>query len=361
MKRRYLQSALFLLAGTAAHGASEPRNTAQDVPADCRPARAIPLQIRFADEAPRAALLRAQGTGLALEDSRSGVRLWSAGPDAGGSQQFSDMRSAFGESLTAVHLDADGVHDRLYAGDRAGRLWRFELQADARPERWLRGGIWADLGLPGGGRGFLAAPDVTLLQVPGLHPWLNVALGSATTGPVPVENRFYFLRDVLAAELPAQPVTEADLLRLSPPGGIMDARRHETPVHGYYLALGNVQVFAPALTLAGRLHFTVVETAQPLAVQCPDNTVPIHPGAVSVTVLRAEDGATADTNGDGQIDSRDLRSSLPRALPADARIDLMPSAEGTAELLCEVGGEALPGCALDTAPHPAGWRREDAD
>lgn len=348
-----LAASLLLPAATPALGAAP----------DCRPARAIELMVRFAGQPPQRALLRSSGTGLALEDSHGGAQLWSAGPDAGAFQRFGEMTAGFGESLFAIHLDTDGLHDRLYAGDRAGRLWRFELAAGARPEHWLRGGIWADLGLAEGGRGFIAAPDVALVNLPGTGTRLNVALGSATTGEFPVENRFYFLRDTLAAQLPPQLLTEADLLPLSPLRAPPDISRAGTDeVRGYYLPLGHAQVFAPALTLAGRTHFTVVETAQPLAVHCADGAVPTRPVALSVTILRTADGAATGSNGEEQHDPRDLRRSLPRALPADTRVDVAPSVAGDNEQRrCEAGGEPLPGCMLDTAPRPAGWRREDVD
>lgn len=325
----------------------------------CRPAAGLPLVVRFADGVAQQAVLRAVGeSGLQLEDARSGRMLWSAGADGGATQRFTEMTTAFGESLRAVHLDEDGIHDRLYAGDRAGRLWRLELRAGASPSRWMQGGVWADLGVAGGGRGFVAAPDVTRMQAPGQGAWLNIAVGSASTGTGTVVNRFYFLRDAPQPELPPL-LTEADLQPLASPQGITDAAQSQPA--GFYIDLGTAQVMAPALTLDGRTHFNVLETARPLVAECPVGMVPTGLAAMSVSVLRTEDGAaTDDANGDGQVDMRDLRRSLPRALPADSRIDIGPP-DARGMRACELGGELLAGCALDTAPHLAGWRREDAE
>lgn len=333
--------------------------------AACRPVRTLTLQLRLAGDAPRPARLRGTGTDLVLEDVRDGAVLWSAGSGSGTTQRVPGMTAPFGESFAALDLDGDGLHDRLYAADQAGRLWRFTLRPGAQPDALASGGIWADLGESGGGRGFIAPPDITQLQPPGLEPWLNIALGSASTGVVPVANRFYLLRDSLQPDLPARPIDESLLLPLSFAADTPAVALQPFPqVQGYYLPLGLSQVFAPALTLSGRVHFTVVETSRPLLVECPPDTLPVPPVPLSLSILRAEDGRPAGTPGLTAHES--VRRSLSHALPADTGPTLEPATTsgtpgGTDRLECRVGDEPVPGCELDVSPRRAGWRREDVD
>jgi hypothetical protein len=349
-----MNRALILLVLCVAAGASA---AAAAAAAGCRTAPPLALRVRFAAEAARDVLLESTlPDGLRMVDAATGHELWSAGSRAGASQQIAAMNAPFGASLTAVHLDADGLHDRIYAGDRAGRLWRLDLHAGARPSGWLRAAVLAELGAPGGGRGFVAAPDIALIEADA-GAWLNVAIGTANTGPPRSDHRFYVLRDALAANTVA-PLTESDLEPVRPPLGIASGM-----ARGYYLPLGTAQVLARALTLDGRIHFTVVESAASLLTTCDNSMLPTSLAPISVTVLRAADGAVAtDSNGDGHIDQRDLRRTLARAMPASSAVELIATpapADGLQH--CAVDAEPLSDCALDTRPRRSWWRREDAD
>lgn len=327
--------------------------------ADCRRPAPLLLRVRFAEETPREVLLESTVShGLRLLDPATGSELWSAGAGAGNTQQIAGMDAAFGTSLTAVHLDADGLHDRLYAGDRAGRLWRFDLHAGARPSAWMHATLLADLGAPGGGRGFIAAPDITRIGTADARTWLNIAIGTAnTTGTPRADHRFYVLRDALDAAVPAAPLTEADLEPLLPPLGLANGN-----AHGYYLQLGAAQVLARALTLDGRIHFTVVENGHNLLAGCAIGTLPTTVVQMSVSVLRAVDGAVAAVGNGGRNDQHDLRQALARAMPASAAVELAATpGRADGRLSCQVDAEPLPDCFLDTRPRRSWWRREDAD
>jgi hypothetical protein len=319
--------------------------------------------VQFTTEAPRDALLESTlPDGLRLRDPVTGDELWSISSRAASTQQIADMDAPFGASLAAVHLDADGLHDRLYAGDLAGRLWRFDLRRGARASSWARATLLADLHAPGGGRGFIAAPDVTLVETVDADAWLNIAIGTANAGAQRADHRFYVLRDALAATAPAAPLTEADLTLLAPPLGLANGS-----ARGYYLPLGTAQVLARALTLDGRIHFTAVESPANLLAACASGTLPTTAVPLSVTVLRARDGAVAeDSNGIGGsgsgTDHSNLRRALPRPMPASSGVELAATpvaADG--QRPCTVDNEPLPGCFLDTRPRRSWWRREDAD
>ncbi len=325
----------------------------------CQKSAPLTLRVRFADEAPREVLLQSSlPNGLKLLDPVEGRELWSAGAGPGATQQIAGMDAAFGASLMAVHLDDDGLHDRLYAGDRAGRLWRFDLRAGARPQSFLRAGVLADLRAPDGGRGFLAAPDITRIETIGAPPWLNIAIGTANTGIPRTDHRFYVLRDDLEAPFTASPLTEADLELLAPPLGI-----NNSSVRGYYLLLGSSQVLAQSLTINGRIHYTAVESGSSQFAVCAIGSLPSTDAAHVVTVIRAADGAVpVDTDGNGRIDLGDLRRPLPRTQPANAAVALtLNPADPDGRLHCQIGGELLPECSLDTRPQRTWWRREDAD
>ncbi|MEO6080409.1 MAG: hypothetical protein ABIQ86_11595 [Steroidobacteraceae bacterium] len=322
----------------------------------CRAAAPITLRVRFAGESARAVLLESTTPGgLRLVDPATKNELWSAGPGAGKTQRISGMDASFGASLAAVHLDADGVHDRVYAGDQAGRLWRLELRAGAPPSAWMRASVLADLGAPG--RGFVAAPDITRIETPAAGSWLNIAIGTANTGAQQAEHRFYVLRDALVVAGPAAPLTEADLEPLMPPLGVTGGG-----APGYYLRLGSAQVLAQALTLDGHIHFTVAETGRSLLAGCAPGTLPTTAVPLSVTVLRARDGEVALSHNTDRSDQRILRRVLAGAMPANAGVELATAQrQADGRVPCRVDVETLPECSLDTQPRRTWWRREDAD
>jgi hypothetical protein len=324
----------------------------------CQTPVPLTLRVRFADEAPREVLLQSGlPNGLRLLDPVDGRELWSAGVGSGATQQIAGMDAAFGSSLMAVHLDEDGLHDRLYAGDRTGRLWRFDLRAGALPRSFLRAGVLADLRAPGGGRGFLAAPDIARIETVGTPPWLNIAIGTASTGAPRADHRFYVLRDDPYSPLPALPMTEADLELVLPPLGISNSS-----ARGYYLSLGSSQVLAQSLTVNGRIHYTAVEHGPGLA-GCDIGTLPNIAATLTVTIIRAADGAlTVDLDGNGRIDHGDLHRPIPHSLPANTAVALTSNpARSDGRIHCQIGGELLPECSLDTRPQRTWWRREDAD
>lgn len=336
----------------------------------CRPPRPLALTVQLSGNAPQPARLRAEGTGLVLENEQGDV-LWSAGIGSASTQHIPGMTAPFGESLAVVDMDGDDLPERLYAGDRAGRLWRFTLQPGATAADLLRGGLLANLGLPLGGRGFIAPPELALVRIAGLVPWLDIALGSASTGATPVPNRFYLLRDGLDNALPVPPLDESRLLPLAGAADRLLPLSAPFPAHrGHYLPLGQSQVLAQALTLSGRVHFTVVENPEPLVIGCPQNHVPVPLQPLAVAILppvNADPVGTGPANGNPGADGATplaQRRVLSQPLPADAAITLRQgTGTGATEglLTCQIGDEQLPGCALDTRPQRAGWYREDVD
>jgi hypothetical protein len=317
--------------------------------------------VRFSGEASREVLLESTlPAGFRLLDPSSRNEIWSTGPDTTNTQVFAAMDADFGASFTTVHLDADGVHDLLYAGDRAGRIWRFDLRSDARPASWMQATVIAKLGAPGGGRSFIAPPDVAFITSSSGQSWLNIALGTANTAAPRTDHRFYVLRDSLA-ERRLVPLVEADLEQLAPPAKVALEN-----ANGYFLPLGSAQVLAQSLTLNGHVHFVAVENSRNLLAACGSGMLPTAPVELSVTVLRAEDGTVEPQPGAEATINDSVRPQLRRpvagALPAGSGVELatMPADSG-GRVPCMVGEQTLPACFLDTRPRRSWWRREDAD
>ena len=296
--------------------------------------------------------------GLRIVDSTHGRVLWTAGASGATTQRFAGMTAGFSSSLAALDTDGDGAHDRIYAGDLQGRLWRFDIEARGLPSTWVTGGIFADLsGAPG--RGFLAAPDLTLIAPLGMKPWLSIALGTASTyqGPSLVSpnilHRFYVLRDRAPFERWTQlqydrwqPLFEADL-RLAEDAHV-DASYDGA---GFYINLGAQQVVASALTINGNTFYTALSTRSSLLPTC---ITAATPEATTVIV--------SSISVYGALNARILAVPGIRSTPANASIGLVrDESSATGAFQCEVAGQALPGCSFDSSLKRSFWRREDAD
>lgn len=278
----------------------------------------------------------------------------------------------------AIDLDGDGRDDRLYAADLSGRIWRLDLRAGDTREDWSRANLFADLS-GDGLRGFQTTPDLTLHSGPSGETWLGIAIGSRSIGALPGANRFYVLRD--DAELsprstPPPPIREADLLlaeshRGTGPAPVADRSADEGP-RGYYLPLGVAEVYAPALTLNGVTVFTAALRRIP-GNGC-DAAATGPPAAIEARAIVAASGAAAfDLNADGRRDERDAMLLLPGLHAAASAVRVSDSLEqadrpGEAGRAadsslrpCLVGGEPIPGCALDTRTWRRYWLREDTD
>jgi len=317
----------------------------------CLPGHAVPIVVSLgADARPKLALLRGGASPrISLVERETGRVLWTASDVPPATQQFAAMHAGFAGSFTVIDLDGDGVHDRLYAGDLAGRLWRFDLHQAVAPQDWASGGIWADFSTAAG-RGFLAPPDVSLSALPGQMPRLNIAAGTARTTDSAVANRFYVLRDQQPFEVWSdadyrkwQPLRETDLLAIGKPGDEAAAAID----HGYYFDLGTADVMAPSLTVSGRATLA-------LSIAAPDGNCQVAVTTASFDIDTAAPSITHSTpSGNEQA------GSGPVVLPAGSGLELKLNDAGQA--LCMLGNTHVAACDVDTTPVQIYWRREDAD
>lgn len=318
---------------------------------DCVPALPLPLTVRIdGATAPQQVLLVGGGTpGLRILDAQTGATLWSAGAVAPVSQRFAAMTAAFAGSFTALDTDHDGLHDRLYAGDLAGRLWRFDLHNGAPAGAWASGGVFADFSNDAG-RGFRAPADVSLANAPGMAPWLNIALGTAAPGHVAADNRFYVLRDYAPFESWGDaryrdwtPLREAGLLRVT-----TATTPEEAITGGWFIELGSGEVITASLTVSGRTVLAVAETTTTAVTGCRSA---FSVGTLDLAAARP----LRDAHGD-------WRRALPGDIASDAAFTLAMDATGTSTTArCALGDARAAECDVDTRPRRTWWRRGDAE
>lgn len=144
------------------------------------------------------------GNRLFIVDALYGTRLWSAGP-SGADLNLARMTHSIPSSVTVLDLNGDGFADRMYVGDMAAQLWRFDITNGNDRGSLVTGGVMASLGAKAeespteaNARRFYSRPDVAAVQRPGLPPILNIAIGSGWRGhPLnsATQDRFYSIRD----------------------------------------------------------------------------------------------------------------------------------------------------------------------
>jgi hypothetical protein len=321
--------------------------------AGCLQSTSVPIAVRMAGGPSVAALLEAGiETPLRLVDAATHRQLWSAG-DNGATQVFRDMDSGFFGSIAAIDLDADGLHDRIYAGDIAGRLWRFDVHHDAAAPQWTSGGILADFANDQG-RGFIAPPDVILSSPPGGRPWLNIAIGTAAPGNPSASNRFYVVRDHAPFDTWSdddfeswKPVREEDLMKVSTAQASAEAANVVDPeMPGWYIELGSGHVIAPSVTVNHRVVLGIAE-AIPRTGPCEILT--------RIASLELEQGRVVP-----DVSSPDKWTRLlPVPVLLSDRFEI-GEVHGTVAP-CSLGGQLVAACDVDTRPRKTWWRREDAE
>ncbi len=345
MKRRCLCLALSiitLLASVAAPAAGV---------TDCFSDIPLAMRVRIGMAPPQQVLLvGGANPALRIIDPQTNATLWSAGAGTAAIQGFPAMTAAFSGSFIALDTDHDGLHDRLYAGDLAGRLWRFDLHNGAAAADFASGGVFANFG-NASGRGFRAPPDVSLATAPGAAPWFNIALGTASPGQSEANNRFYVLRDHApfqpwtdAQYRDWQPLREADLLQVAagePPRTAVNT--------GWFIELHGGDVLSASLTVAGRTVFAIADTSTTGLDGCRS--------AVSIATLELVP-AQVTMNAAG-----DWRTPLAgiHALETSFTLGANGADATTSSALCTFGEARVTGCDVDLRAHRTWWRREDAE
>lgn len=153
---------------------------------------------------------------LMLVRLSSGDVIWElllAPQEASRKSHASDPRLSAPLGAAAVLPDAQGVAQRLYAGDRAGRVWRVDLPPLAHATDAASGwqvDLLADLARedPAAAVGFSLAPDLVRSVDADGEPFDGLVLASAgATLDDPPGNGIFFLRDYAVDARPAEAVS----------------------------------------------------------------------------------------------------------------------------------------------------------
>jgi len=114
------------------------------------------------------------------------------------------MTHAIPSNITVLDTDNDGWTDRMYVGDMAGQVWRFDITNGNAVSSLVAGGVIASQGgkissTDANNRSFYNAPDVSLFAVQGGSNYYNIAIGSGDRGlpksNTSTQDRFYAIRD----------------------------------------------------------------------------------------------------------------------------------------------------------------------
>ncbi len=172
------------------------------------------------------------GNGIYMVDALHGTVLWSAGPTGAANLTVARMDHAIPSDVAVLDIDGDGYADRMYVGDMAGQLWRFDVSNGSNANNLVAGGVIASLGTrddsphtAAATRRFYNPPDVAAVTNRGTSPFFNIAIGSGYRGhplngalphPTPdntIQDRFYAIRDYH----PFDKLTQAQYNALSVP------------------------------------------------------------------------------------------------------------------------------------------------
>lgn len=319
-------------------------------PMDCLTVSPLSMRVQIGTGGPRDVLLiGGNDPALRVVDAATGEVLWWAG-GATASQRFASMSAPFAGGFTALDTDHDGLHDRLYAGDLVGRLWRFDFINGAAADRWSSGGVFADFSNEAG-RGFLAAPDVSLATAPGTSPWLHIAIGTAAPGRVEASNRFYVLRDHAPFQAWTDeqyrdwvPLREQDLVQID---STAEASTAATDT-GWFIVLDQGDILSASITVAGRTVFAIADTPTNPAAGCRS--------AFSIAALALATGQLQRDSG-GR-----WRRTLATDLSLDSAFAVVVGTDIAAiTALCSFGSARTAECDVDLGPRRTWWRREDTE
>lgn len=164
------------------------------------------------------------GNAIYMVDAISGALLWSAS-DAGANLSLVNMTHAIPSSIGVVDTNNDGFADRMYVGDMAGQLWRFDITNGKTPDALVAGGVIASLGEKGessptigdilNNRSFYNIPDVVYMTTSGANNYYAVSIGSGDRGlpksNITTRDFFFNVRDYYTRQL-----TQAEFNSLKP-------------------------------------------------------------------------------------------------------------------------------------------------
>ncbi len=238
----------------------------------------------------------AYGKAIFMVDAIKGTVLWRAGATGSGADlELTKMTHAIPSNITVLDANGDGWSDRMYVGDMAGQLWRFDITSHVdNPSPTadipfdVNGGVIASLGHQSGdtgtasNRSFYNAPDVAKITVYGDASYYNISIGSGDRAlpktNVTTEDRFYAIRDYrLGAMSQASfdaltPTLDSDLTEISRTTG-GPSTSSGIASKGWKLPMSSAEkVLSSSITLNGVVMFTSFVPAATVTNACLPTT-----------------------------------------------------------------------------------------
>ncbi len=231
------------------------------------------------------------GNAVYIANARTGDLIWSAGgTNTTADLKLDAMTHSIPSDVRIIDTNSDGFIDRLYVGDMAAQVWRFDINENpATPDLAITGGRIADFGAEGdtNDRRFYSAPSVSRYVEDG-RGFLAIGIGSGYRAhPLnqTIDDKFYVIRDdnvyrpavnagipEYGDDNPALLTTEANMIELTLNGIESGETTIETGEfgQGWFLSLdasaGEKSLSSP-VTAEGRIFFTTYSPDNP-ALSC---------------------------------------------------------------------------------------------
>jgi type IV pilus assembly protein PilY1 len=324
------------------------------------------------------------GNGIYMVDAVSGALLWRAGL-TGANLNLARMDHAIPSDVAVLDTNSDGFADRMYVGDLAGQLWRFDITNGNSASTLVAGGVIASLGTHDDSpttvtatRRFYNAPDIAIAQKRGVQPYMNIAIGSGYRGHplnITTDDRFYSVRDYA----PFTALTQAQysaytVLHDSDLTDITSSVTPTVPVNspGWKLLLdqpGNAWIGEKVLSTASTFNNQILFTTYTPNVSANTDSCQPSIGLNKFYAVSLFDGSpVADLNNHNNADVSDRSTSLAQSgiAPSLAFLFPAPSSQngggaGTqSPVICMSGVEVLGACRNFQSRLKTYWNEADA-
>lgn len=325
------------------------------------------------------------GNRLFIVDALKGTLLWSAGK-SNADLELARMEHSIPSGVAVMDMDGDGYADRMYVGDMAAQLWRFDIYNGQNAASLVTGGVMASLGARDAAtrtaantRRFYNAPDVAALQTGNAMGFLNIAIGSGYRGHplnTATHEAFYSIRD----KRPLAKLTQAeyDAMTILEEDDLVDVTTDVTPTmptgaNGWRMDLNQpngVWRGEKSLSASRTFQNTVFFTTYTPSPSATSNACTLAVGSNRVYAVSAFDGSPrkqrdgeadpdgSDGGGDGSPSPEDRYDELYQGGIAPEVTFLFPEKD---QVVCLSGVEVLGACRNFNSRIKTYWREFTAN